>query len=84
MYYAYTLVSVAKCSACDLEVKYDGGEDAILNMGTCLVSYDLLRTYLHVFLNGRYMYIHACANIMNHSINCMSYFLVCLYIGLIF
>lgn len=47
----------AVCEQCHEVVPYDGGRDAILNMSTCLVSHDLLRSYLYSFLNGRYTYL---------------------------
>ena len=52
-------VETAVCENCGQKVPYDGFEDAVLNLSTCLVSYDILRSYLHTFLNGRYtMFIH--------------------------
>ena len=48
-------VETAVCENCGQKVPYDGFEDAVLNLSTCLVSYDILRSYLHLFLNGRYI-----------------------------
>lgn len=48
-------VKMALCTTCNQAVPYDGGQDALINMTTCLVSHDLLCSYLHSFLNGRYV-----------------------------
>ena len=40
--------------SCDCLKMYDGCSDAILNMGSYLVSHDILRSYMHSFLHGRY------------------------------
>lgn len=42
-----------KCSSCSLITYYDGQEDALLNMGTYLIGYDVLRSYMHSFLRGK-------------------------------
>lgn len=49
----FYVVEIAVCSTCHQTMPYDGERDALLNMTTCLVSHDLLRSYLHSFLNGR-------------------------------
>ena len=37
---------------CSLVVHFDGSEFAILNMGIFLVSYGVLRSYMHSFLQS--------------------------------
>lgn len=66
-YVSFHEVTTAKCSSCREETVYNGAKDAVLNMGICIVSYDLLRTYLHLFLNGRLLlcvaWLHTCTKI---------------------
>jgi len=33
---------------------FDGQDHCFLNMGSYLVGYDILRSYMHSFLHGRY------------------------------
>lgn len=59
---------MALCATCNQAVPYDGGQDALINMTTCLVSHDLLRSYLHSFLNGRYVCFKMWCNVYTNSI----------------
>ncbi len=72
MHVHFIPVEIAVCTACNQAVPYDGGKDALVNMTTCLVSHDLLRSYLHSFLDGRYdnNYMH------------QYYYCMCFYNGL--
>ena len=65
----FFLVEMAICTNCNQAVPYDGGRDALINMTTCLVSHDLLRSYLHSFLNGRYVSKCDAACVQTISIN---------------
>ena len=43
-----------RCNNCELLHHFDGRDSGLLNMGVCIVSYSVLRSYLHHFLNARY------------------------------
>ena len=40
---------------CDGTVEFDGLELALLNMGSYIISYEVLRDFMFHFLKGRYM-----------------------------
>ena len=40
---------------CDGKVEFDGSELTLLNMGSYIVSYEVLRDFMFHFLKGRYM-----------------------------
>ncbi len=46
------LVFSKECSKCGEMYPYDGGKDGILNMGTFLIGYDVLRDYMYHFVFG--------------------------------
>lgn len=52
-YYDHTSVRRLKCINCGLLHHFDGYESGMLNMGVCVVSYGVLRSYMHHFLNAR-------------------------------
>ncbi|XP_078614406.1 uncharacterized protein LOC144883690 [Branchiostoma floridae x Branchiostoma japonicum] len=45
-----TKVYQRPCSSCDTNLPFDGGADGILNMGTFLISHEVLRDYMYHFL----------------------------------
>ena len=46
-------VHVGVCSGCGTSKQFDGQAYGLLNMGKFLVSYEVLRTFMHQFLLGR-------------------------------
>lgn len=49
----HTSVRRLKCTNCGLLHHFDGYNSGVLNMGVCLVSYGILRSYMHHFLSAR-------------------------------
>ncbi|XP_052071566.1 uncharacterized protein LOC127709908 [Mytilus californianus] len=47
------IVYYRPCLDCDSVTLFDGQDHCFLNMGTYLVGYDILRSYMHGFLHGR-------------------------------
>ncbi|XP_053402535.1 uncharacterized protein LOC123544018 isoform X2 [Mercenaria mercenaria] len=41
------------CQACGVAAVFEGQSKCLLNLGTYLVGYDVLRSYMHSFLHGR-------------------------------
>ena len=60
LYVLFLLVLCYTCveEACDGTVEFDGLELPLLNMGSYLISYEVLRDFMFHFLKGRYMYNH--------------------------
>lgn len=54
--HAFTLnaVETSICIKCSTKKYFDGQKFGVLNMGKFLVSYEVLRTFMHQFLLGRY------------------------------
>ena len=53
----FVLVLYYTCveEACDGTVEFDGLELTLLNMGSYIISYEVLRDFMFHFLKGRYM-----------------------------
>ncbi|CAC5387652.1 unnamed protein product [Mytilus coruscus] len=49
----YVKVYYRPCSSCPALSMFEGQSKCLLNLGTYLVGYDVLRSYMHSFLHGR-------------------------------
>ena len=55
LFFLFISVYYRPCSSCPALSMFEGQSKCLLNLGTYLVGYDVLRSYMHSFLHGRYL-----------------------------